>query len=151
MQTPTKLLFALALASAAAAVTAQAPTLPTVQLTAGIHVITAELAAKDPDRARGLMFRKGLPPNHGMLFIFERKEVHCMWMRNTLIPLSVAFIEDDGTIVNIEHMQPHDENTHCAKRPVRYALEMEQGWFGRKGVGPGSKLGRLPAGQPQQR
>ncbi|MCU0764869.1 MAG: DUF192 domain-containing protein [Burkholderiaceae bacterium] len=149
MRSPTKLLLALTLAFAAAAATAQAPTLPTVQLTAGIHLITAEVAAQYPAIARGLMFRKSLPPNHGMLFLFDRKDLHCMWMRNTLIALSVAFIEDDGTIVNIEHMQPHDESSHCARRPVRYALEMEQGWFGRKGVGPGSKLGRLPAGAPQ--
>ena len=125
---------------------AQTPALPTVQLSAGIHLITAEVAASDPSRARGLMFRQGLPANHGMLFIFARKEVHCMWMRNTLIPLSVAFIEDDGTIVNIEDMQPHDERTrHCASRPVRFALEMAQGWFDSKGVKPGAKLGRLPA------
>lgn len=119
--------------------------LPSTQLTAGIHLITAELATTDATRARGLMFRQGLPANHGMLFIFDRREVHCMWMRNTLIPLSVAFIEDDGTIVNIEDMQPHDESRHCAKQPVRYALEMTRGWFAQKGIKPGTKLGRLPA------
>jgi hypothetical protein len=116
-----------------------------VQLTAGIHLITAEVAANDATRPRGLMFRKSLPTNHGMLFIFDSKSTHCMWMRNTLIPLSVAFIEDDGTIVNIQDMQPHDESRHCARQPVRYALEMSQGWFARKGLGPGAKLGRLPA------
>ena len=129
---------------------AQAPRLSTVQLTAGIHLITAEVATTDAARARGLMFRQSLPANHGMLFIFDRREVQCMWMRNTLIPLSVAFIEDDGTIVNIHDMQPHDERSHCAKQPVRYALEMAQGWFAAKGIGPGAKLGRLPAG-PQQK
>jgi hypothetical protein len=129
---------------------AQAPRLSTVQLSAGIHLITAEVAATDPVRARGLMFRQSLPANHGMLFIFDRKAVHCMWMRNTLIPLSVAFIEDDGTIVNILDMQPHDERSHCAKQPVRYALEMTQGWFAAKGIGPGARLGRLPAGPPQK-
>jgi hypothetical protein len=127
--------------------TAQAQRLPTAQLTAGIHLITAEVAATDPTRTRGLMFRQSLPPNHGMLFIFDSKAVHCMWMRNTLIPLSVAFIEDDGSIVNIEDMQPHDERSHCARQPVRYALEMTQGWFSQKGVGPGMKLGRLPQAQ----
>jgi len=95
------------------------------------------------------MFRASLPANHGMLFIFENRSLHCMWMRNTLIPLSVAFIEDDGTIVNIQDMQPHDERSHCAKRPVRYALEMTQGWFAQKGLGTGAKLGRLPAAAQQ--
>jgi len=150
MRLLTKLLLSLAVAAGPAAVAAQTPPLPTVQLTAGIHLITAEVAAQDPARTRGLMFRKGLPANHGMLFIFDRKAVHCMWMRNTLIPLSVAFIEDDGTIVNILDMQPHDERSQCAKQPVRYALEMTQGWFEKKGIGPGSKLGRLPAGPPQK-
>jgi hypothetical protein len=130
--------------------TAQAQRLPTAQLTAGIHLITAEVAATDPTRTRGLMFRQSLPPNHGMLFIFDSKSVHCMWMRNTLIPLSVAFVEDDGSIVNIEDMQPHDESSHCAKQPVRYALEMTQGWFTQKGVGPGAKLGRIQAATQKQ-
>jgi hypothetical protein len=124
---------------------AQVSRLPTVQLTAGIHLITAELAVNDATRARGLMFRQSLPANHGMLFIFESKAVHCMWMRNTLIPLSVAFVEDDGTVVNILDMQPHDERSHCARQPVRYALEMSRGWFAQRGIGPGSRLGRLPA------
>jgi uncharacterized membrane protein (UPF0127 family) len=123
----------------------QAQRLPTVQLTAGIHLITAELAVSDATRARGLMFRESLPANHGMLFLFERRGLHCMWMRNTLIPLSVAFVEDDGTIVNIADMKPHDEQSHCARQPVRYALEMTQGWFAQRGIGPGAKLGRLPA------
>jgi hypothetical protein len=120
-------------------------TLPTTKLTAGIHLITAEVAANDPARARGLMFRERLEPNHGMLFLFDTKTVQCMWMRNTLIPLSVAFIEDDGSIVNIEDMQPRTESSHCAKRPVRFALEMEQSWFAKRGIKPGAKLAGLPA------
>ncbi len=150
MRLLTKLMLLLAAAAAPAAVSAQAPALPTVQLTAGIHLITAEVAAQDAARTRGLMFRKALPANHGMLFVFDRKAAHCMWMRNTLIPLSVAFIEDDGTIVNIADMQPHDESSHCARQPVRYALEMTQGWFAARGIGTGAKLGRLPASQPQK-
>jgi uncharacterized membrane protein (UPF0127 family) len=146
---PTRRLLALLLPLLAlllpAAASAQAPKLPVAQLNAGIHVITAEIAASDPARTRGLMFRESLPTNHGMLFIFENKAIHCMWMRNTLIPLSVAFLADDGTIVNIENMQPHDERTHCAKQPVRFALEMTQGWFAQKGLGPGAKISRLPA------
>jgi uncharacterized membrane protein (UPF0127 family) len=146
MRLLTKLLAVLALSAAPALAAAQAPTMPTVQLTAGIHLITAEVAATDPLRTRGLMFRQSLPANHGMLFVFDRKAQHCMWMRNTLIPLSVAFIGDDGTIVNIENMQPHDERSrHCAGQPVRYALEMTHGWFEQKGVGAGARIGRLPA------
>ncbi|MDZ7652071.1 MAG: DUF192 domain-containing protein [Burkholderiaceae bacterium] len=122
---------------------AQSP-LPTTKLTAGIHLITAEVAANDPARARGLMFRERLAPNQGMLFVFDAKTVQCMWMRNTLIPLSVAFIEDDGSIVNIEDMQPKTETSHCAARPVRFALEMDQGWFAKRGIKAGTRLAGLP-------
>lgn len=118
--------------------------LPTTRLTAGIHLITAEVAATDPARMRGLMFRDRLAPNGGMLFIFDDKGVQCMWMRNTFVPLSVAFIEDDGSIVNIEDMQPRTEVSHCAKRPVRYALEMELGWFAKRGLNAGARLSGLP-------
>lgn len=140
------LLAALTFTPVAGPAAGQPASLPTVQLTAGVHLITAEVAATDATRARGLMFRQALLPNHGMLFVFDRKAVHCMWMRNTLIPLSVAFIEDDGTIVNIHDMQPHDERSHCARQPVRFALEMAQGWFEQKGLKPGAKIGRLPSG-----
>jgi uncharacterized membrane protein (UPF0127 family) len=120
------------------------PTLPTTRLTAGIHLITAEVAQDNASRMRGLMFREQLPPNGGMLFVFESKGVQCMWMRNTLIPLSVAFIEDDGTIVNIEDMKPLDEMTqHCSKKPVRYALEMSKGWFAQRGIKAGARIGGI--------
>jgi len=112
----------------------------TMQLTAGIHLITAEVAADDPMRTRGLMFRESLAPNHGMLFVFDGKDVRCMWMRNTLIPLSVAFIEDDGRIVNIEDMAPQTEDSHCASAPVRYALEMQKGWFAERGLKAGATI-----------
>jgi uncharacterized membrane protein (UPF0127 family) len=118
----------------------------TVRLTAGVHLITAELAADDPMRMRGLMFRESLAANHGMLFVFESKSVQCMWMRNTLIPLSVAFLEDDGRIVNIEDMKPQTENSHCARAPVRYALEMAQGWFAQHGLKPGAVIGGVGGG-----
>lgn len=116
------------------------PALQTVRLSAGIHLITAELAADDPKRQRGLMFREALAANHGMLFVFDSKSIQCMWMRNTLIPLSVAFLEDDGRIVNIEDMQPRTEQSHCARAPVRYALEMSQGWFAQRGLKPGATI-----------
>jgi hypothetical protein len=120
------------------------PAMPTTKLTAGVHLITAEVAVNDPARARGLMFRERLAPNHGMLFVFDAKTVQCMWMSNTLIALSVAFIEDDGSIVNIEDMQPKTEDSHCSLRPVRFALEMDQGWFAKRGLKPGAKLAGLP-------
>jgi len=116
------------------------PPLPTVKIQAGLHVIQAEVAADGPTRARGLMMRESLAPNAGMLFVFQEKAGQCFWMKNTLIPLSIAFIDDDGSIVNIRDMQPHSEDSHCSDRPVRYALEMEQGWFARRGIQAGDRL-----------
>jgi uncharacterized membrane protein (UPF0127 family) len=133
------------LASLACSVSSAQSAARTVRLTAGIHLITAEVAADDPMRTRGLMFRDALAPNHGMLFIFEDKGVRCMWMRNTLIPLSVAFIDDDGRIVNIEDMKPQTDDSHCARTPVRYALEMQEGWFAQRGLKPGSVIGGIAA------
>jgi uncharacterized membrane protein (UPF0127 family) len=117
--------------------------LPVVQLSAGMHLIRAEVAADYSTRGRGLMFRKALAPNAGMLFIFDGAAVHCMWMKNTYIPLSVAFLDAQGTIVSIADMQPHSEDSHCAARPALYALEMTQGWFAQRNIKPGTKLGGL--------
>jgi len=116
------------------------PTLPMATLQAGIHLIKAEVAADSQTRSAGLMFRESLAPNHGMLFVFQEKAGHCFWMRNTPLPLSIAFLDDDGTIVNIEDMAPRTEDSHCPKKPVQFALEMEQGWFARRGIAPGGKL-----------
>ncbi len=116
------------------------PALPVKTLTAGMHRIQAEVAATDASRSRGLMFRKELAPNHGMLFVFEQANVQCFWMRNTPLPLSIAFILDDGTITNIADMAPLTENSHCSTAPVRYTLEMEQGWFAKRGITPGKKI-----------
>jgi hypothetical protein len=120
---------------------AAAQQLPVMELRAGMHVIRAEVAADYSTRGRGLMFRKSLAPNSGMLFIFDAAEIHCMWMKNTYIPLSVAFLDAQGTVTNIADMQPHSEQSHCAARPALYALEMTQGWFAERGVKPGMKLG----------
>ena len=120
------------------------PTLRTTKLTAGIHVITAEIASTPQSRMIGLMMRERLATNHGMVFVFEDKSQHCFWMRNTLIPLSIAFIDDDGTIVNIADMTPKSEASTCPQRPVRYALEMDQGWFAKRGVTAGKKISGLP-------
>ena len=117
---------------------------PVAQLNAGMHLIRAEGVSDPGTRAQGLMYRKSLAQNAGMLFIFDEQAPHCMWMKNTLVPLSVAFIDDNGAIVNIADMEPHSEASHCATRPVRYALEMNRGWFAARGVKPGSRLGGIP-------
>lgn len=130
--------------SLAAPVQAQQAPLPVAKLTAGMHVITAEVAADQASRQQGLMFREKLPPNRGMLFVFEQKAGHCFWMRNTPLPLSIAFLADDGTIVNIEDMQARTEDNHCPKAAVRYALEMEKGWFKQKGLKAGAQIKGLP-------
>lgn len=126
-----------------AAASAQA-TLPVQTLRAGMHLIRAEVAGTPQTRERGLMFRERLGPNQGMLFLFDTPGTQCMWMRNTLVPLSVAFIANDGTIANIEDMEPKTENSHCATQPVRYALEMELGWFARHGLKAGSRIDGIP-------
>lgn len=118
--------------------------LPVIPLTAGMYAIQAEVAASSDARERGLMFRKTMPANAGMLFVFEEKAGHCFWMKNTDLPLSIAFLADDGSIVNIEDMAPQTEDNHCPRAAVRYALEMNKGWFAQKGIKPGAKIGGLP-------
>ena len=122
---------------------AAAQELSVVELRAGMHLIRAEVAADYSTRGRGLMFRKSLAPNGGMLFIFDAAAIHCMWMKNTYVPLSVAFLDAQGVIINIADMQPHSEQSHCAARPAVYAPEMTQGWFAERGVKAGTKLGGL--------
>lgn len=122
---------------------AQQAQLPEVQLTAGVNLIHAELADDFTSRMQGLMYRTSLAPNGGMLFVFDKADTQCMWMKNTLMPLSVAFLGDDGKIVNIADMRPQTEDPHCAAEPVRYALEMGQGWFAQHGFRPGMRLGGL--------
>ena len=138
----------LTLVLALPAVAALAQPLPVTELRAGMHLIHAEVAADYSTRGRGLMHRKELAPNAGMLFVFDAPSEHCMWMKNTYIPLSVAFIDAEGTIINIADMQPHSEQTHCSARPALYALEMTRGWFAERGIKPGVKLGGL---QPVRR
>jgi len=118
--------------------------LPSVELKAGMYLIRAEVAADFASRSRGLMHREALAPNAGMLFIFDTPGAQCMWMKNTLIPLSVAFLDDGGEIINIADMDPHSEQAHCAARPARYALEMNHGWFAARGIKPGTRLGGIP-------
>lgn len=117
--------------------------MPVMELRAGFHRIEAEVAANDRNRQVGLMNRKAMPQQRGMLFVFSHENTHCMWMRNTFIPLSVAFMDADGVIINIEDMQPQTENNHCARKPARYALEMNLGWFAQRGIKPGVRLGGM--------
>jgi uncharacterized membrane protein (UPF0127 family) len=116
------------------------PRLEQIDIKAGMHLIKAEVAADGPTRSRGLMMRERLGANEGMIFVFPDKAGHCFWMRNTLVALSIAFLDDDGTITNIEDMKPQTEDSHCPVRAVRYALEMEQGWFARRGIKAGTRL-----------
>lgn len=126
---------------------ARAADAPRVELSVGIHLVHAEVASTDAQRMRGLMQRRALPTNGGMIFVFAEPDRHCMWMRNTLVPLSVAFIDARGAILNIEDMRPQTDDAHCAARPAAYALEMARGWFAARGVRPGMHLSgieRLP-------
>ena len=118
--------------------------LPHVKLSAGMHQIDAQVAQNPEQREIGLMFRREMPQHEGMLFVFEYPSVQCFWMKNTLLPLTAAFVADDGAIVNLADMKPQTTDSHCSARPVRYVLEMNQGWFSRKGIKPGSKLAGKP-------
>ena len=111
-----------------------------VKLTSGMHRIDAQVAATPEQRQTGLMHRKNMPQHEGMIFVFDQPAKQCFWMKNTLIPLSAAFLSDDGTIVNIEDMKPLVLDGHCSAQPVRYVLEMNKGWFAKKGIKAGSKL-----------
>ena len=121
--------------------------LPAIKLGAGMHVISAEVAQSPEQRATGLMNRPSMGANEGMLFVFDEANPQCFWMKNTLLPLSIAFIADDGSVVNIAEMKPQSLESHCSTKPVRYALEMNQGWFAKRGIKAGSKLTGRPWGQ----
>ncbi|MBA4328993.1 MAG: hypothetical protein C0428_12260 [Polaromonas sp.] len=109
-------------------------------LSAGMHQIDVQLATTPAQRQTGLMFRKDMPQGEGMLFIFEEPAQQCFWMKNTLLPLTAAFVADDGTIVNLADMKPQTTDSHCSEKPVRYVLEMNVGWFAKKGIKAGSRL-----------
>lgn len=118
--------------------------LPRVTLQAGMHLIQAQVASTPEQRATGLMFRTDMPPNEGMLFVFEQPAGQCFWMKNTLLPLTAAFVADDGTIVNLADMTPQSLDSHCSAKPVRFVLEMHQGWFAKRNIGPGFRLAGAP-------
>jgi uncharacterized membrane protein (UPF0127 family) len=111
------------------------------------HSLRAEIANTEQSRLRGLMFRSRLPENQGMIFVYPEEGRHAMWMKNTPIALSVAFIDRDGRILNIEHMEPHSERSHASTGDAKYALEVNRGWFDRRGIRPGDRvegLRRIP-------
>ena len=141
-----RLFAGLLLAAFAAAAPAQdgPQKLPAIRLNAGMHVIQAEVARTPEQRGIGLMFRKTMGANEGMLFAFEEASEQCFWMKNTLLPLSIAFIADDGSVVNLDDMKPLTLDGHCSKKPVRYVLEMSDGWFAKRGIKAGSKIGGGP-------
>jgi uncharacterized protein len=117
--------------------------LPEITLSIGGERLIAEVASSDPERSQGLMHRRMLPENRGMLFVFPQTAWHGMWMMNTFVPLSVAFIDEQGIIVNIEDMQPQTQDNHMSAKPVRYALEANLGWFKKRGIKPGAKVDGL--------
>jgi uncharacterized protein len=137
---------ALALATLLMPASAQEPqtNLPRVKLSVGMYQIDAQVAQTNEQHMTGLMFRKEMPQPEGMLFVFEEPSRQCFWMKNTLLPLSAAFIDDDGTLVNVEEMKPQTLDSHCSAKPVRYVLEMNQDWFSKRGIKPGTKLSGEP-------
>lgn len=148
----TAMLFrSLVLAGLVALVTTSAPAqeppqlnLPRVVLAAGMHRIDAQVALTPEQRQIGLMYRADMPQHEGMLFVFEEPAQQCFWMKNTLLPLTAAFVADDGSIVNLVDMQPKTTDSHCSAKPVRFVLEMNQGWFSKRAIKAGFRL----TGQP---
>ena len=140
---------AMALSGTCAAQTSPQMNLPRTTLTIGIHQIQAQVAQTPDQHATGLMFRTDMAQQEGMLFVFKAPSQQCFWMKNTLIPLTAAFVADDGTIVNLENMQPQTKESHCSTKPVRYVLEVNQGWFAKKGIKAGAQLRGAPF-QPTQ-
>ena len=118
--------------------------LPRIKLGAGMYLVDTQVASTPQQRATGLMFRRQMPQTEGMLFVFEQASEQCFWMKNTLLPLTAAFVADDGTIVNLADMAPQTTNSHCSAKPVRFVLEMNQGWFAKKGIKAGFKLSGPP-------
>jgi uncharacterized protein len=124
--------------------------MPRMELTVSFYRIEAEVAADQGNRMQGLMQRRAMAANQGMLFVFPQAARHCMWMRNTLLPLSVAFLDEEGHILNVEDMKPQTEDNHCAAAPARFALEMNAGWFASKGLKPGARVAGIEkAPRPQ--
>lgn len=111
-----------------------------MQLVAGNHPIDAYIARTADQRALGLMHRATLAPDEGMLFVCDECAVQSFWMKDTPVPLSIAFLAEDGTIVHIEDMEPHSLASHACEHPVRHVLEVPRGWFEQRGIGPGTRV-----------
>ena len=120
--------------------------LPVIGLNVGIHLIQAQVATTPEHRSTGLMFRQVMAANEGMLFVFDRPQQQCFWMKDTPLPLSAAFLAEDGSVVNIEEMKPGSLDTHCSTQPVRFVLEMHQGWFAKRGITAGTRIHGGPFG-----
>ncbi len=118
--------------------------LPRIKLSAGMYQIDAQVAATSRQQEIGLMNRKEMPQAEGMLFVFDQPRTQCFWMKNTLLPLTAAFVADDGRIVNLADMAPQTTDSHCSDEPVRFVLEMNQGWFAKKNIQKGAKLAGAP-------
>ena len=136
------------LAAALAAPAAAQSDMPEMALEVMGHKLTAEVASTGATRTQGLMYRRILPENRGMLFVFPNIAMHAMWMMNTYVPLSVAFIDEQGVIINIEDMAPQTQDSHPATKPAKYALEMNRGWFTKRGIRPGAKIGGIDKAPP---
>lgn len=137
-------LVAITMLAPATAARADAPALKAMAVMVGTHALMVEVAVTEGQRARGLMFRKSMPRNVGMLFTFDEPGYHAMWMKNTLIPLSVAFLDSEGRILNILDMEPETLDPHAAAGPARYAIETNKGWFAERGIKAGEKVTGLP-------
>ncbi len=133
-------LFLACLAFAAVAQDTPQTQLPRIKLQAGMYQIDTQVAQTPEQRSIGLMHRTEMPQHEGMLFVFEQPSTQCFWMKNTLLPLTAAFVADDGTIVNLADMKPQTTDSHCSSKPVRFVLEMHQGWFAKRGLKAGSRL-----------
>src|SRR5476649_2281360 len=117
--------------------------LPEITLSIKGHKLTAEVAATDNSRTTGLMHRRMMPENRGMLFVFSYAQPQSFWMMNTYIPLSIAFVDEQGVIVNITDMKPLTTDPHPSTKPAKFALEMNQGWFAKRGIKAGAKVAGL--------
>lgn len=114
--------------------------LPEIALEIKGHKLTAEVAATENARTTGLMHRRIMPENRGMLFVFPHAASQSFWMMNTYIPLSIAYVDEHGTIVNIADMTPLTTDPHLSAKPAKYALEMNQGWFAKRGIKAGARI-----------
>jgi uncharacterized membrane protein (UPF0127 family) len=149
MDTMKKLLAVLTLALCSTLTCAQTA-LPEIALAINGHKLTAEVAATDGTRTTGLMYRRMMPEDRGMLFVFAYAQPQSFWMMNTYLPLSIAFVDEQGIIVNITDMKPLTTDPHPSAKPAKFALEMNQGWFARHGIKAGARIDGLKDAPPAQ-